>query len=70
MGYLWVLNPPFPCWCRSNDSGSIGFASNPRRLCVGLSRAQKSLTVFGNATTFEPRGRGGAVTTRIMSTLD
>lgn len=38
---------------RSNDSGSIGFASNPRRLCVGLSRAQKSLTVFGNATTFE-----------------
>ena len=42
---------------RSNRNASIGFASNPRRLCVGLSRAQKTLTIVGNATVFEPLGQ-------------
>lgn len=36
---------------RSNSGGSIGFASNPRRLNVAISRAQKTLTIVGNATT-------------------
>ncbi|CAK9087189.1 Helicase required for RNAi-mediated heterochromatin assembly 1 [Durusdinium trenchii] len=38
---------------RSNGNQSIGFASNPRRLCVAISRAQKTLTVFGNASVFQ-----------------
>lgn len=42
---------------RSNQANSIGFASNPRRLCVAISRAQKSLTVVGNANVFQPLAR-------------
>ncbi|CAJ1397165.1 unnamed protein product [Effrenium voratum] len=37
---------------RSNNEYNIGFASNPRRLCVAISRAQKTLTVVGNADVF------------------
>eukprot|EP00438_Fugacium_kawagutii_P007740 Skav221240 [mRNA] locus=scaffold1045:84449:95403:+ [translate_table: standard] len=44
----------------SNHHGSIGFASNPRRLCVALSRAQKTLSVFGNSETYEQLSRGAS----------
>lgn len=33
---------------RSNPGCNIGFARNPRRLCVALSRAKESLTIVGD----------------------
>ena len=38
---------------RSNGGNHIGFAQNPRRLNVAISRAQKSLTIVGNADVFQ-----------------
>ena len=37
---------------RSNSARSIGFAHNPRRLNVAISRAQKTLTIVGNKDVF------------------
>jgi len=37
---------------RSNSARSIGFAHNPRRLNVAISRAQKTLSIVGNKDVF------------------
>ena len=58
---------------RSNSGANIGFAENPRRLNVAISRAQESLTIVGNRDVFwrskpnwcrvvEAFGRTGQVT--------
>ncbi|KAH8052912.1 hypothetical protein JL720_14848 [Aureococcus anophagefferens] len=36
---------------RSNQLGDLGFCADPRRVCVALSRAKKTLTILGDATT-------------------
>lgn len=44
---------------RSNPHGSIGFADNPNRLNVALSRAKYHLIIVGNRNTFTWTDKGG-----------
>jgi len=37
---------------RSNDEGETGFALDPRRLVVALSRARRAIVVVGDSATF------------------
>jgi len=45
---------------RSNPEGDVGFCADPRRLCVALSRARKTLTIVGDLQCMSS-GRWGKV---------
>lgn len=53
---------------RSNDAGMVGFASNPNRINVALSRARQGLYMFGNRSMLEHRG--GELWKAIFEILD
>eukprot|EP00741_Cyanophora_paradoxa_P022562 tig00000248_g21787.t1 len=46
---------------RCNSDNSVGFANEPRRLCVAISRAKEALHVVGSRKTFQSSGPWRAV---------